>query len=215
MPRKPAREQGNTLSIIQEQAFRLFGRYGYEGVSIGDIAQHARLSKGALYWHFPGKDALFLSCLQRVHDLFNRHIFDPMAREARPGLGILKLFEGLEDLLKDTRIQEGIAGYWLLPSSPESGAIHAAQRAFEAAAVDTVRQTLLRGQQAGVITLGTEIDDMSRAIISLVEAIILPMRHQDADEVHRTLGVLVRTLFRAYADPAAMALLDRFARPPA
>ena len=56
---------------------------------------------------------------------------------------------------------------------------------------------------------------MSRAIISLVEAIILPMRHQAADEVHRTLGVLVRTLFRAYADPASMTLLDRFSRPTA
>ena len=180
-----------------------------------DIARHAKLSKGALYWHFPGKDALFLSCLQRVHDLFNSYIFVPMAQESRPGLGILRLFEGLEDLLKDARIQNGIAGYWLLPSSPEAGPILKAQGAFEASAIETVRQTLLRGQQSGIITLGAEIDDMSRAIISLVEAIILPMRHQAADEVHRTLGVLVRTLFRAYADPASMTLLDRFSRPTA
>ncbi|ULQ45807.1 TetR/AcrR family transcriptional regulator [Flagellatimonas centrodinii] len=213
MPRKPAREQGDTLNIIHEQAFQLFGRYGYEGVSIGDIAKQAKLSKGALYWHFQGKDALFLSCLRRVHDIFNEHIFLPMAQESRPGLGILRLFEGLEDLMKDPRIRDGVAGYWLLPASPEATPILHAQRTFEAAAVETVRATLERGQQNGVISLGVEIDDMSRAIISLVEAIILPMRHQAPDEVRRTLGVLVRTLFRAYAAPESLALLDRFARP--
>ena len=49
MPRRPASEQGDTLREIREAAFNLFGRYGYDGVSVGDIAHAAKLSKGALY----------------------------------------------------------------------------------------------------------------------------------------------------------------------
>src|SRR3546814_8131092 len=55
MPRKPAHEQFDTIKAIADRAFELFGRYGYEGVSIGDIAKAAKLSKGALYWHLDRK----------------------------------------------------------------------------------------------------------------------------------------------------------------
>ena len=35
----------------------------------------AGLSKGALYWHYDGKEALYLDCLQRLHALFDHYIF--------------------------------------------------------------------------------------------------------------------------------------------
>jgi TetR/AcrR family transcriptional regulator, acrAB operon repressor len=214
MPRKPAQEQGDTLVNIEQQAFQLFGRYGYEGVSIGDIAKRTKLSKGALYWHFPGKEALFLRCQQKIHALFNERIFLPMQAETRPGLGMLRLFEGLEVLLRDPLIKGGVTGYWLIPSTPETGDIAAAQRAFEQAAIATVRESLMRGQTAGLFDLGTDLDVMSRAIISIVEAVILPLRDQSADEVHRILAVLAKTLFRAYGGDGALALLDRFTLTP-
>ena len=69
MARKPANAQADTLQDIRDGAFALFGRYGYDGVSIDDIAKAAGLSKGALYWHFKGKDQLFLDCLKRLHAL--------------------------------------------------------------------------------------------------------------------------------------------------
>lgn len=210
MPRKPAHEQGDTLELIQESAFQLFGRYGYEGVSIGDIAKAARLSKGALYWHFPGKEALFLACLKRVHAFFDECIFAPMRAEPHPGLGMVRMFEGLERLVADPRVHEGITGYWLIPSSPEAGPIIAAQRGFETAAFQTVRDTLARGQSAGMFDLGDDLDVMSRAIIAILEAVVLPLRYESPQNVHLMLGVLARTLFRAYGGEAALALLDRF-----
>jgi TetR/AcrR family transcriptional regulator, acrAB operon repressor len=183
-------------------------------VSIGDIAKRTKLSKGALYWHFPGKEALFLRCQQKIHALFNERIFLPMQAETRPGLGMLRLFEGLEVLLRDPLIKGGVTGYWLIPSTPETGDIAAAQRAFEQAAIATVRESLMRGQTAGLFDLGTDLDVMSRAIISIVEAVILPLRDQSADEVHRILAVLAKTLFRAYGGDGALALLDRFTLTP-
>lgn len=210
MPRKPAHEQGDTLVNILENAFQLFGRFGYEGVSIGDIAERSGLSKGALYWHFPGKEALFLACLKRIHDLFNQQIFAPMAEQPNPALAMLSMFQGLEQLLKDPRITEGIAGYWLIPSSPETGPITAAVRAFEQTAVGTVRETLQSGQSAGLFDLGSDLEAMSRAIIALVEAVVLPLRNESPQEVHLLLGVLARTLFRAYGSPASLALLEGF-----
>jgi AcrR family transcriptional regulator len=209
MPRKPAHEQFDALKAIEDCAFALFGRFGYEGVSIGDIARAAKLSKGALYWHFHGKEALYLHCLKRLHALFDSYIFEPMRAERDAVPAVLLLFGGLGRLLQDPRVEQGIAGYWQAPSTAEMGAIDAAQRDFESAAVATLTDVLRRGKQQGRIDLGGDLEDMSRAMISLVEAVVLPLRHRSREEVHRMLGVLARTLFRAYASSDDLIALTR------
>lgn len=198
MARKPANAQFDTLQVLQDRAFDLFGRYGYDGVSIGDISAAAKLSKGALYWHYASKEALYLDCLKRLHALFDGYIFDPMRDEPDPVRSMLGLFAGIAKLLKDPLVENGIAGFWLVPARPETAELKAAQRAFEAKSMRVIEDVLGRGVALGRFDLGGDLVDMSRAIISVVEAVVLPLRHQSPEEVRRTLGALARTLFRAY-----------------
>jgi TetR/AcrR family transcriptional regulator, acrAB operon repressor len=209
MPRKPAHEQFDTLRALREQAFALFGRYGYEGVSIGGIARAAKLSKGALYWHFENKEKLYLECLRQLHAIFNGYIFDPMRAQSDGVARTLTLFTGLGRLLLDPRVTHGVAGYWLVPARPEMAQILKAQREFEAACVDTMKETLRLGVEQGRFDYKDDLDEMARAIIALVEAVVLPLRHQTPDEVHRILGVLARSLFRAYATADDLLKLTR------
>jgi AcrR family transcriptional regulator len=204
MPRKPAHQQFDTLQAIQDRAFDLFGRYGFDGVSIGDIASGAKLSKGALYWHYASKEALYLDCLTRLHALFDRYIFDLMRADPDPVRAVLALFNGIARLLQDPLVENGIAGFWLVPAGPETAALEAAQRSFENASMEVIRGALQSGVEQGRFDLAGDLDDMSRAIISVVEAVVLPLRHQTPEEVRRTLGVLARTLFRAYDKTGAV-----------
>ena len=208
MPRKPAHLQEDTLGALRAHAFNLFGRYGYEGVSIGDIAKGAKLSKGALYWHFPGKEALYLDCLQRLHGIFNEDVFDPMKAASDGATGMVLMFQGLVRLFADPRIQQGVAGYWLIPSSPETAEIIATQRRFEGESQKVIAESLRRGVAAGQFDLADDdLDDLARAIMSLIEAFVLPMRHLTPDEIRPLIGVLARTLFRAYARGNALSKL--------
>ncbi|SEP64974.1 transcriptional regulator, TetR family [Solimonas aquatica] len=209
MPRKPAHEQFDTQKVIEEQAFSLFGRFGYEGVSIGDIAKAARLSKGALYWHFSGKDALYLSCLQQLHAIFEQYVFTPMRSETDPVRGVLHVFTGLQTLMQDPRIGKGVAGYWLIPSRPETAPLMAAQRAFEQNCIETLSATLARAQQQGQFDIAGEVEPMARAIIALIEACVVPMRQYTPEEMRGILAALARTLFRAYARSEELLALAR------
>ncbi len=53
---------------ILDAAVELIVHYGYDKTTVEDIARHAGISKGAIYLHFAGKEALF-------EKLFEREVF--------------------------------------------------------------------------------------------------------------------------------------------
>jgi AcrR family transcriptional regulator len=60
------REQ--TRKRLLESARAVFGRRGFAGASLDEIAENAGLTRGALYYNFPGgKDDLFLALLDERH----------------------------------------------------------------------------------------------------------------------------------------------------
>lgn len=60
-------ERGRTTrDRLIAAATELFGEHGYEGTSIGAVLEAAGVARGALYHHFPSKEALFDAVLDRV-----------------------------------------------------------------------------------------------------------------------------------------------------
>ncbi|WP_157250039.1 TetR/AcrR family transcriptional regulator [Nonomuraea typhae] len=55
-----------TRDRVLAVARRLFAGHGYEGTSIELVLQETGLSRGALYHHYSGKDALFEAVLEQV-----------------------------------------------------------------------------------------------------------------------------------------------------
>jgi AcrR family transcriptional regulator len=55
-------------ALIVESAGRLFGRHGYDGARLDDVAAAAGVTKPILYRHFDSKKALYLTVLERHRD---------------------------------------------------------------------------------------------------------------------------------------------------
>lgn len=66
---RAARAEGReSRDELLDAAVRVFARRGYRRASVDEIVTEAGYSKGALYWHFSGKDELFTALLEeRVH----------------------------------------------------------------------------------------------------------------------------------------------------
>jgi AcrR family transcriptional regulator len=68
---------------VLDSAAELLVRWGYQRVTIEDVARHAGIGKGTVYLHFRSKDALFLTVLMRVHRVFVERMVDRMDADAR------------------------------------------------------------------------------------------------------------------------------------
>jgi len=65
---KRAAQGRATREQLIEVATRLFTEYGYEGTSIEAVLSAAGVSRGALYHHFAGKEALFEAVVLALSD---------------------------------------------------------------------------------------------------------------------------------------------------
>lgn len=75
---------------LAESAFHLFARHGFKKVNLDQIAKHAGVTKGSLYWHYKSKDDLVKAACNHYYRVYNRrinselaHIVDPVKRLER------------------------------------------------------------------------------------------------------------------------------------
>jgi AcrR family transcriptional regulator len=47
---------------------KLFGCNGFTNTSVEDVVQHAEVTRGALYHHYPGKEALFMAVTEQIEN---------------------------------------------------------------------------------------------------------------------------------------------------
>lgn len=70
--RKTKAESAKTREALLQAALEVFYRNGVAAASLQEIAQHAGVTRGALYWHFKNKedlfDALFQEQFNKIHN---------------------------------------------------------------------------------------------------------------------------------------------------
>jgi AcrR family transcriptional regulator len=65
-----------TRAHLVDVATRLFAEHGYDGTSIEAVLVEAGVSRGSLYHHFRGKDALFWAVLEAVGSRIAQQVAD-------------------------------------------------------------------------------------------------------------------------------------------
>lgn len=198
MARKPASEQTNTLEDIRDAAFGLFGRHGYDGVSLAKVADAAGITKAAIYWHYDDKLDLYTDCTRQFYAMFRRYIFEAMGARERPAAKVMALFEGTGRLLQDPRIEDGVAGFWLDAKTTDLGAVRDLQVEFEDTARDLLAAIIEDGMEQGEFDLVIPAQQMAQGIISLVVASVLPLRNKTKEQTTSLLRALAHTFFRAH-----------------
>jgi AcrR family transcriptional regulator len=100
---EPITRGSRTVSRILDSAAKLFGREGYRGATMTDVAKGAGVSKGLLHYHFESKEHLLIEAqratFRRVYD----HI-DGKVRRGDRGVGTaLEALDAMWEAVRDMR----------------------------------------------------------------------------------------------------------------
>jgi AcrR family transcriptional regulator len=79
-----ARQAQATRNLLVEVARKNFTEHGYAATSIDDVIQQAGVARGALYHHFPGKEALFRAVYEAVEGEVVSRVLEVAASQASP-----------------------------------------------------------------------------------------------------------------------------------
>ena len=79
-----ARQAEATRSLLIAAARENFTEHGYAATSIDDIIRKAGVARGALYHHFPGKEALFRAVYETVEGEVVARVMEAAAAQASP-----------------------------------------------------------------------------------------------------------------------------------
>jgi AcrR family transcriptional regulator len=95
-----AEYSASTKRALVDVAEELFTEHGYAGTSLDAIVAGARVTKGALYHHFAGKQALFEAVFERVEQAASSAIHERIKGEQDPWE---KARAGLRTFLEEVR----------------------------------------------------------------------------------------------------------------
>lgn len=178
--RRVERKEETRAELISA-ATKVFAERGFHAASLEQIAREAGYSTGAIYWHFGGKDELFLAvfeayALRRVTELTEIHALGAggMAERAR-----------------------ALADQWMARQGADPTFMVVALEFFvHSLRAPNLRDALAARQAAVRLAVGRMLEQDARAA-----GVELPMPAQDIATVLRELGVGLA--LAKLADPAA------------
>ena len=161
MPRTGGEQRRTT---IVEEAIRAFGRAGYQGASLDQIAQAVGIRKQTLLYYFPTKDDLLEACLAAAGQRVAEEIAHALEGPAEPG-------ERAERVIRSVY---ALAEEW--PEFPmfirEAGRL--GPNAFErfAGALDPLRERAIEFLQTGMDAGQIRKQDPALLLFTLYTAVI-------------------------------------------
>lgn len=76
----------STRERILDSALNIFSRKGYHDTRLDEIVDDSHTSKGAIYFHFPNKERLFMALVDQFADLLERRVVEAIQQEEK-GIG--------------------------------------------------------------------------------------------------------------------------------
>lgn len=140
---------------ILDAALEVFSSRGYRDASVDDVAAAAATSKGGVYFHFPGKDALFLALLDRSARLLLSKVTESVSSEPDP---VAKVDAALLALLRAFASHRRLARLFLVETLGAGPQFHARMVDVHGQFVAFVRRNLDEAVRQGIVQpLDTEI----------------------------------------------------------
>ena len=185
-----------TRRAVLDAAKSLFGRQGYAQTSVDEIADAARVTKGAVYHHFAGKEALFRAVYAEVETDAQARVL----RAGNAGMAPVDQMVAMMNAYLDAALDVEIRRITLVDGPAIVG------QEIDDGAEQQPGYTALRAFLAAAIASGQLMDLDPGALTGLLGGMawvagLLIARAGDPDETRAALGRALGAMLRGLAAP--------------
>ena len=199
------RQPDLTRQNILDAAFCEIHRCGFQAASIANILADTKLTKGALYHHFPTKQALGLAVVDEViRQRLEGLLFRPLRESERPVETLLEIISTIHQRVPADFIKLGCPLNNLMQEmSPLDERFQEQLGAVLATWRQTVEDALRRGQAQGVIRADVDHKSAALFIVSAWEGCIGVAKNLQSPDVFGICMEQLHGYVRGLMAPAA------------
>lgn len=187
---KTERNPENTRQKIIQAAFQEMHKHGYQGMRIDQVLKITGLKKGAMYHHFPSKQALGYAVLEelilkRIEALW----VEPLQNYPDPLEGIYKLYVKLDTVWSDDFFNLGCPLNNLAQEmSPIDEGFRTRIETFFRVWKSALSEVLESGQKQGIVDKTINPDDCAQFILCALEGSLGMVKNHQSKDVYYSCG---------------------------
>lgn len=190
-----------SVQRILDAAARLFGREGYQGASMGQVAEEAGVSKGLLHYHFRSKEHLLIEAQRATFRQIHAR-FDDRFRQGDVSLDTaLEALDALWDALYDMRKWAPFM-VETMSLATQQGPVREHLDAFYAESDDLLRRGLERVFVDDAQSMPVPPPRLGRVIRAALHGLVIELAYARSDADIARVQQTYRDLRRIFADAA-------------
>ena len=195
------REPEGTRNRILDAALNIFSNKGYHDTRMDEIVDASHTSKGAIYFHFPNKERLFLALVDQFANLLERRITEAIAQETR---SMAKVQAALEACLSTFGKYRRQAKMLLVQAYGLGHTFEQKRLEINERFAGLIEVYLVEAIELGEIE-PTDAEIVAHAWMGAIYNVVIRWVYTGEPEPDRIMVTLVPTLLRSvgYADDAA------------
>jgi AcrR family transcriptional regulator len=180
---------------LYQIAVKLFGEYGYDGLSVDQYCEEASISKGSFFQYFPSKSHL-LEFAILIFDDYLEQLFGEI-RKAEPGPMVRQKISHLYDaLVINSRIYSNEEKFYLFATRAiDHSAVSLQGIDLERHLVVYVEEIVRRGEETGEIRGDFNIDLTSNLVSLIIGALVNNTYGRKKETLRETESYLITFLF--------------------
>ena len=198
-PKRSSRS-ARSVNRILRAASRMFGRSGFQGASMGEVAREAGVSKGLLHYHFDSKEHLLIEAQRNTFRELHRRFSE---RAVRGEKGLDSALDALDAMWRSVRALRGGAPFIVetLAISSQQGPLRDRVSGFYEESTGLLEDAISKVFDGQLDQLAVPPERMAVIIRVLLEGLVVELAQARTPEQ-------VARVEQAYAD--CRALFERF-----
>jgi AcrR family transcriptional regulator len=190
---RTVKDPEGTRGRIVEAALSVFSRKGYHDTSVDEIVWESRTSKGAVYFLFPNKQALFLSLVDKFADLLERRVSEAISAETT---GIRRVSAALQACLETFGRYRPLAKIMLVQAVGLGAIFEEKRLEVHQRFVELIRVNLEQAIAEGdVAPVDTEV--VATAWMGAINEVVIQWVYTGQPEPERIIGTMRPMLLRS------------------